>query len=140
MTPQEVHGFLAYMNQHDPRIEPNPTNVKLWHDQIGHLTPQQASAAFSTFVGRSDEKATPRQIKLIARSQQEVTQARERARALPVADHKITLAEWKRNHPGGFLQAYEEGREQFCWENNLPYAPLANPPACLLDPREETTP
>ena len=133
MTKQEAQGFLTAVNQFDPRVEPSPFNAEIWWEHINHLTQAEALGAFKVFTGRSDDKPTPRQIKLTARSVAESKAAAESARQVTRGTTKITFGEWKRRHPGEAARCYEEGRRQAAAAHGVPYVPLPVPPRWAVE-------
>lgn len=112
MTQKDIHAFLSAVNQYDPRVETSPFNVAIWHEHISHLTPTEAMDAFKYFTGQSDDKPTPRQIKMAARSLGETRKAQESARSITSDPTKVSFVEFKKRNSGRALAAYQEGYRQ----------------------------
>lgn len=79
MTPEQVHAFLAWVNQHDPRVETSPVNVEVWSRAIGSFDGQVLKDVMLDYFSRSGDKPAPSEIRKLATSQVERNQARQRA-------------------------------------------------------------
>ncbi|MUN54754.1 hypothetical protein GMA10_05945 [Kocuria koreensis] len=79
MTPEDVHGFLAWVNQHDPRVETSPVNVEVWGRAVGTFDNMVLKDVMLDYFARSGEKPAPSEIRRLAMSEVERREARQRA-------------------------------------------------------------
>lgn len=128
MNQQETHTFLSAINQNDPRVEASTYAVSIWQEQLANITLAQADAAYRTYVSRTDDKPTARQIRLIAQSIQETARAQASAQSITHDPTKITFTEWKTKYPGRAHQCYEQGRQINAHTHGTTYTPLTEPP------------
>lgn len=127
MSEQQIEAMLIYMNQADPRIEPNAVNKRIWHRAVGRFEPGLVSDVFEDFVSKNDTKPTPSAIKSLCQAEFEKREREKNRFAITHDPSKMSLREFRERFPGRFLAAYQEGCRQVTGREN------PNPPAWAFD-------
>lgn len=124
MTPEQVHKMLVYMNQADPRIEPNSVNVRIYGNAVGRFEPGLITDVFDRYMENNveDRKLAVGMLKRLCQSEYEARQ-REAQRNAPksIDPGKKSMSQWKEKFPGRALEEYEKGRYL---QNPAGYQPL----------------
>ncbi len=112
MNLPETEAFLIWLNQIDPRVEPNDASAEAWQRALAKYPAALCREVALDWTAKNSGAPRPAPIRDLVKSQWEHHLRLESRKLLTNDPTKISFVEFKKRNPGRALAAYQEGYRQ----------------------------